>query len=136
MELNEYLQIDPPTNKYVLGRYLQHYRKENGITRKDLADEFSISSVYLCDIEKGNRKMPTRLVPILKRKFGIKKEEEQDFDDLVSLSRGEVFADINRYLFSHPIAVKAVRAAQENGLSGEEFLAAVNQVLEERDFVK
>lgn len=133
MELKEYVKKDPLTSKFVFGRFVKNYRSENDITIRDFADELEISPSYLCEIEKGRKRVPVKLVPILKQKFGIKDDEKQIFDDMVSLSRGYGFADINKYLFSHPLAVEAVRAAQEKNISGDEFLALVNQVYEERE---
>ena len=133
MELKEYIKKDPLTSKFVFGRFTKQYRRENDLTIRDLAEELNISPAYLCDIENGNRRVPVKLVPILKQKFGIKEDEKQDFDDMVSLSRGYGFADINKYLFSHPKAIEAVRAAKDKGLSGEEFLEIVNFVIEERE---
>lgn len=133
MNLKEYIKKDPLVSKYVFGRYIKQYREDNNLTQRELAKELGLGFSYLCDIENGNRRAPLKLVPILKQKFGIKEDELQDFDDMVSLSRGYGFPDISKYLFSHPKAMQAVRLAKEKDLSGEEFLSAVNQVLEERE---
>lgn len=97
------------------GQYLCQKRKSQGITQKDVAESLGVTTVYICDIEKGKRYPPTKgnqlasLVAILK----LNEDEEAIFYDLAGLDKGCVSPDISDYIMSSEIIRSALRMARD-----------------------
>ena len=136
MNLKEFLKDNPPNNKYVFGKFIRFSREQQGKSLRMFAKELNVTASYLSDVENGKRYAPLRLMPVFINKFSIAEDEVQDFYDLAYLTRGKGFPDINEYLRKKPIAVKAVRAARNKDLSGEEFLAILDKVLDDEELEK
>lgn len=129
MKLQEFLKINPPNNKYVFGKFIRQSREDSGKSLRTFAKELGITASYLSDVENGKRYAPFKLLPKLMQTFGIDEIEKQDFMDMAYLTKGKGFPDIIDYLRKHPTAIKAVRAARDKNLSGEEFLTIVDKVI-------
>lgn len=92
------------------GGYLQKLRKEQGLRQSDLAEALGVSTVYICDIEKGRRNPPDySKLQIIEHKLHLPPEKLDKFYDLAGQSRNGIAPDILDYLSSNPDARKAIR---------------------------
>ena len=131
MNLKEFLKLNPPNNKYVFGRYIKYCRESQyNKSVRAMAQELGLTASYLSDIENGKRYAPFKILPRFIQVFEIQEDEKQDFMDLAYLTKGKGFPDLSEYLWKHPTARQAVRKAMEKDLSGEDFLAIVESVIE------
>lgn len=92
------------------GGYLQKLRKEQGLRQSDLAETLGVSTVYICDIEKGRRNPPdyTKL-QLIEHKLQLSPEKIDRFYNLAGQAKNEVAPDVLDYLNSNPDAIKAIR---------------------------
>ena len=110
--------------KRAFGQFVRERRTNLGLSNREVSAKLNISSCYLTDIEKGNRRAPLKHLPALEEVLMLEKEELDKFYDLAYQTHGS-HPDINEYLSTHPNARLAVRLARDKGLSGEEFLNIV-----------
>ena len=105
---------------YTFGRFVRERRELLGKSVRGFARELGITSVYLRDIENGNRYAPKAKLEELFRLLEVEEEQREAFMDAASLTRGE-FEDINPYLGSEHYARLALRKAEKKNLSAEKW---------------
>ena len=94
----------------VFGEYLRQLRERRSLRQADIAESLGVSSVYVCDIEKGRRNPPcAEKLAILAQRMGISDEEASLLFDLAGSARGSVAPDIIEYLEKNPCAKAAIR---------------------------
>ena len=111
-------------NKRAFGLYLAEKIKDSNLSKKEICDKIGISSSYLVDIVKGNRKAPLKHLKALESIFLFSEEDKNTFYDLAYQTHGN-HLDINKYLEKNPAARLAIRLAQDKNMSGDEFLSLV-----------
>lgn len=97
------------------GCFLRELRSKRNLRQEDLARSIDVTSVYVCDIEKGRRNPPDvaklKIWEKLLRLTGVEKER---FYDLAGQERQEMPADIVEYMSQHPEARNAIRRIMAN----------------------
>lgn len=106
----------------LFGKYVKQKREELGKTLRGFAAEVKISPAYLSDIENGRRNAPERFLKIFSEALNITGTEElYKFYDLAGVSQNGQHSDINEYIESVPHARLALRTAQGNNFSDEDW---------------
>ena len=131
MKPSEIVFNDKISNRDKFGTFVRNRRTELGITLRDMAEKLGISPAYLSDIEKGNRKAPLDYLEQLAVLLCVEESEMEFFIDL-SVCTHSNWPELNEYLAENKGARDFMRLAKNMGLSGEEVLAAVNQMAEEK----
>lgn len=94
----------------VFGEYLRQLRECRSLRQVDIAKSLGVSSVYVCDIEKGRRNPPSAdKLDVLVKTLALSDEESALLLDLAGSARGIVAPDIIEYLSSNPNAISAIR---------------------------
>lgn len=110
------------------GDFLVQKRLQSDIPAKWLAKALGISQVYMCDIEKGRRRISEALLPRLAELLLLSEEERYEMYDLAAKAKNTVSADLSDYIMKNDIVRKLLRTAQKNGVSDEvwqEFIAQI-----------
>ncbi len=121
MDIKSFLSENPNLDERSFGQFIRQRREELGKTVRGFAAELDITPAYLSDIEKGNRYAPKNYLDKLKEVLKISKDDEQEFEDLASVSRGSSFEDINCYLGKTRMARVALRRARDSQISDDEW---------------
>lgn len=111
------------------GKFLVHIRSQRGISAKWLSDTLGISQVYMCDIEKGRRRISDELLPRLAELLLLTENECCEMYDLAALSKNTVSSDIADYIMQNDIVRKALRAAKKQEISDDlwhEFIRLIS----------
>lgn len=110
--------------------FLMLKRKEKGMTIRGLASKLGISPAFLCDLESGNRAFPAnskKYPDLLKTIINVLELNESDSSlmsklaDESMLSKDKIAVEVKQYLQSVPVAQQALRKAQENNVTDEEW---------------
>lgn len=92
------------------GSYLKMLREKKGLRQSDLANVLGVSTVYICDIEKGRRYPPEfSKLTLIAKELALTPEETSGFYDLAGAARDGVAPDIMEYLNANPDAQTAIR---------------------------
>ena len=92
------------------GNYLRELREKKKLRQEDLANAVNVSTVYICDIEKGRRNPPDmKKLRIWESQLELSNKEKTRFYDMVGQDRNEIPPDIMEYISTHPEAKKAIR---------------------------
>lgn len=92
------------------GEYLRQLREEKGLRQVDLAETIGVTSVYICDIEKGKRNPPDfPKLRLLVGRLDLPPDKTAHLYDLAGTARGEIAPDIFEYLNANPAAKAALR---------------------------
>ena len=130
MKASEVVFNDKISNRDKFGTFVRIRRTELGISLRDFAGSLGITPAYLSDIERGNRKAPLEHLEQIAVLLGLQESEMEFFIDLSGCSHSN-WPEINEYLAKNKSARDFVRLARDKGMSGEEFLQAVNKMIEE-----
>lgn len=96
------------------GKYLRRKRLERDLSLKDLAGAIGVSSVYLCDVEKGRRNsFDFERLEIIAKELKMGKEEKNELMDLAGSQRGEIAPDVSKYILENEPVRKALRVAKD-----------------------
>ena len=128
MEIKLFLSENPNLDERSFGQFIRQRREELGKTVRGFAAELDITPAYLSDIEKGNRYAPKNYLDKLKEVLKISEDDEQEFEDLASVSRGSSFEDINCYLGKTRMARVALRRARDSQISDDEWEKFINDI--------
>lgn len=128
MNIKNFIESNPNLDERSFGMFIRQRREELGKTVRGFAAELEITPAYLSDIEKGNRYAPRNYLDKLKTALRITADEEQDFEDLAAVTRGNSFTDINPYLGQTPLARVALRKARDLKLSDEEWQKFIDAI--------
>ena len=128
MDIKLYLSENPNLDERSFGQFIRQRREELGKTVRGFAAELDITPAYLSDIEKGNRYAPKNYLDKLKEVLKISEDDEQEFEDLASVSRGSSFEDINCYLGKTRMARVALRRARDSQISDDEWEKFINDI--------
>lgn len=122
-------------SKETFGKCIRLRREELGYSLRKLAKAIGMSAVYLSDIERGIRSAPTgansgidymeNLISELK----IPQEQVHAFYTMAESTYGR-YADINSYLAKKPAARIALRLADEQNISDEEWEKFIKHIKE------
>lgn len=110
------------------GEFLVQKRLQSDIPAKWLAEALGISQVYMCDIEKGRRRISEALLPRLAELLQLSEEESYEMYDLAAQTKNTVSADIAEYIMQNDIIRRFIRTAQKIGVSDDmwrEFIAQI-----------
>lgn len=137
MDLKNFLKQHSQRNRYTFGEFIAQRREELGLSMRECAAKLEISAVYLCDIEKGHRPAPTKLISKIKTLLDINiyPENEKEFEDLLFLTRNECSPDLIQYLLASKEARQAIRLAIDNDISGSDLLKLVKNSTREKNLM-
>ncbi len=110
------------------GEFLVQKRLQSDIPAKWLAEALGISQVYMCDIEKGRRRISEALLPRLAELLQLSEEESYEMYDLAAQAKNTVSTDIAEYIMQNDVIRRLIRTAQKIGFSDEmwqEFIAQI-----------
>lgn len=110
------------------GEFLVQKRLQSDIPAKWLAEALGISQVYMCDIEKGRRRISEALLPRLAELLQLSEEESYEMYDLAAQAKNTVSADVAEYIMQNDIVRRLIRTAQKIGVSDDiwqEFIAQI-----------
>ena len=92
------------------GAFLRELREKKKLRQEDLAKSIDVSTVYICDIEKGRRNPPDiKKLKIWEKQLELSDKETIRFYDMAGQDRKEIPPDIIEYISTHPEAKKAIR---------------------------
>ena len=128
MDIKLFLSENPNLDERSFGQFIRQRREELEKTVRGFAAELDITPAYLSDIEKGNRYAPKNYLDKLKEVLKISEDDEQEFEDLASVSRGSSFEDINCYLGKTRMARVALRRARDSQISDDEWEKFINDI--------
>lgn len=111
------------------GEFLVQKRLQSDIPAKWLAEALGISQVYMCDIEKGRRRISEALLPRLAELLLLSEEERYEMYDLAAKAKNTVSADLSDYIMKNDIVRKLLRTAQKNGVSDEMWQKFIAQII-------
>lgn len=114
--------------------FFRQMRVEKDTHLKPIADRMGVSVAYLSDIGKGRRMPPDPdRVEAMADTMGLSEEERWKLYDLAGKERGEVAADLTKYIMDseNPTIRTVLRCAQKNNL-GESFWQEVNQLITQK----
>ncbi len=112
-------------------------RKEKGLTIRGLANLVGISPAFLCDLESGNRAFPANskkypnLLAMLIINLDLNEEESKLIKKLADesmLSKDKIALDLKNYLQNVPLAQQALRKAQENNITNEDWANFIKMI--------
>lgn len=104
------------------GEFIAQKRKSKGLLCKDIARALGVSTVYVCDIEKGRKnafkmdKLETLAVV-----FNLSREEQSIMFDLVGKQRNIVSPDLLEYIMDRGYVRDVLRIARDNKASESEW---------------
>ena len=110
------------------GEFLVPQRVQSDIPAQWLAEALGISQVYMCDIEKGRRRISEALLPRLAELLKLSEEESYEMYDLAAQAKNTVSADVAEYIMQNDIVRRLIRTAQKIGVSDDiwqEFIAQI-----------
>ena len=110
------------------GEFLVQRRLKSDISAKWLAEALGISQVYMCDIEKGRRRMSDELLKRLSELLLLSEEERYEMYDLAAKSYNTVSLDVTEYVMSNDMVRRALRTAQKYDTPDDvwqEFIAQI-----------
>lgn len=94
----------------VFGEYLRQLRESRSLRQKDIAESLGVSTVYVCDIEKGRRNPPSAdKITVIAQVIGLSDKESSMLFDLAGSARGNAAPDLIEYLNKNPNAKAAIR---------------------------
>ncbi len=114
MDLKNYLLINSKLDKFSFGDFIRQRREELGLTIRTIVKQLEISPAYWCDIEKGSRLAPCKLLNEMVKILKIDESDRNDFIDLAYLSHETCAPDLIEYL----IANKSARIALREEING------------------
>lgn len=92
------------------GSYLREIRERQELRQSDLAKMINVSTVYVCDIEKGRRYPPNmEKLKVWVEQLDLPIEEATILYDLAGVARESTPPDIMEYLNVNPAAINAIR---------------------------
>ena len=122
-------------NHLSFGAFIKQRREELGISLRSLAKDLDVSSVYIFDIESGNKYAPSNeeFLTKLFRKLNITPSEEEDLRIMIRINRKD---GIDDYLMKQPLAKVALRMAEDANVSDDEwkeFISRLKQLNKEKE---
>ncbi len=118
--------------EYTFGGFLSEKRKEKGIYLKDMAAELGVSSVYLCDIEKGRKAAPkSEYLDAIVKILMLSESDRNTFYDLAATAQASpkgISPDLPDYIMESDIVRAALRTAKEYDIDDEEWLDFINKI--------
>ena len=111
------------------GEFLVQKRLQSGISAKWLAGTLGISQVYMCDIEKGRRRVSDKLLKRLAELLLLSEDERYEMYDLAAKAKSSVSSDLSDYIMQNDVVRKALRAAQKNNLPEDTWREFIAQII-------
>lgn len=115
------------------GNFLVQKRLQRDIFAKWLAEALGISQVYICDIEKGRRRISESLLPRLADILLLSEEDRCMIYDLAAKSKNTISSDLLEYIMQNDVVRKVLRAAQRNGVSDETWQEFIERISVQED---
>jgi len=107
-----------PENDF--GKFLKALRKKHKGTQ--IAKQAGISYVYLLDIEKGARPVPSNKVLLaLAESFNLKNEELEMFFNLAATQKNEIPLDIANFIKNNRCSYSFFRTLKKLSLKDEQW---------------
>lgn len=92
------------------GTFLRGIREKRKLRQEDLANAINVTTVYVCDIEKGRRNPPDiSKLKVWENQLKLSDKEKARFYDMAGQERQEMPPDIVEYMVRHPEAREAIR---------------------------
>ena len=122
-------------NHLSFGAFIKQRREDLGISLRTLAKDLDVSSVYIFDIETGNKYAPSNeeFLTKLFRNLNITPSEEEDLRIMIKINRKD---GIDDYLIKQPLAKVALRLAENADVSDDEwkeFIFRLQQLNREKE---
>ncbi len=118
--------------KLTFGSFLSEKRKDRGVLLKDLAAELGVSSVYLCDVEKGRKAAPkSEHLEIIVKTLFLSEDERNSMYDLAAeaqASQKGISPDLPDYIMEKDIVRAALRTAKQYDIEDEEWLEFIEKI--------
>ena len=116
-------------NDTTFGSFIETRRKQKQISIRKMAEMLGITPAYLSDIEKNRRYAPDKekLLEIA-RILMLSKEEIDLMFDLAGKSKGELPPDIPEYIMDREIVKVALRTANQNNATDEDWKAFIERL--------
>ena len=111
------------------GDLVKKYRGDR--TLKEIADKLSITSAYVCDIERGNRYPSKVVIDRMVEFFSLEGERKNEFYDLAAIEtpkKQAVSTDIINYIMTSSALRNLIRVAKCNQVK-EEFWETITKEL-------
>ena len=121
--------------KKEIGILIKNRRLKLGFTLRELSKKIDVSPVYLCNIENGNRNLPSNeiIIKIANVLFPVEPDKE-DFFDIISKYQNKIPIDIEKYLVNNRNAIKVIRCSNKLNLTNEnwEYLHEIINEMQEK----
>ena len=120
-------------SKETFGRCIRARREELGLSAKIFAGKIGMSPVYLSDIECGKRRAPTGAnsgvdyLANMIRELEIPEEQVHAFYTMAEATYSR-YGNINSYLSKKPIARLALRLADEQNITDEQWQEFIDRI--------
>jgi transcriptional regulator with XRE-family HTH domain len=115
--------------KITFGIFLAAKRKDKSLSIRKLAELLKITPAYLSDIEKDRRYAPDKeKLDGIARLLSITEEEKNIMFDLAGKSKGEIPPDLPEYIIEKDIVKVALRTANKNNASDEDWERFIDQI--------
>lgn len=111
------------------GEFLVQKRLQSGISAKWLAGTLGISQVYMCDIEKGRRRVSDKFLKRLAELLLLSEDERYEMYDLAAKAKSSVSSDLSDYIMQNDVVRKALRAAQKNNVPDDTWREFIAQII-------
>lgn len=114
------------------GELVKSYRGDR--TLKELAENLSITSAYICDIERGNRYPSKDVIDRMVDFFQLDEENKNKFYDLAAIEtpkKQSVSTDIINYIMSNDALRKLIRVAKSNNVKEEFWESILKELIKE-----
>lgn len=113
------------------GKFLHDVRKRTKGTQ--VAKSAGISYVYLLDLEKGARPVPSNTVLMnLANSLPFEKGERELFFDLAASESGVIPLDVSNFLYENQELIKVIRKIKDADVSKNTLCALLDSMRHER----
>ena len=113
--------------------FISYKRRDRGITSLQMSEILGISPGYYCDIEKGRKAPPDRVIlETLIAALGLSDDDKVTCYDLAGKARSGVSPDLPDYIMEHEYVRVALRVAKEKA-SAEDWQQFIDKLENRRE---
>jgi transcriptional regulator with XRE-family HTH domain len=105
------------------GEVLKDVRTTRNMTVRDFSDTCSISIAYICDLEKGNRKVTPQVMSNMTSNLILTEEEQKAMINAFAYDRLQIPAELLYYLIDNDLleSIKIFKEHDEKGIKVKQF---------------
>lgn len=116
-----------------LGNFIKEKRDALGKTMREMAKALDLSTAYISDIEKGNRKPSDAVLDKIADFLQLENTERSNLYDLAAEEKGGTAPhDVSSYITQNKPALVALRKAQSMGATKKDWENFVSQLEQNR----